>query len=220
MTLSDLKRFLIGKPFPTSMDIHERLDKFRALAVFASDPISSNAYATEAIMSVLIVLGINHWRQKREGDEFVYLEQVEGPDAAELPEHAKFAVFPETPLAPETPGLLTQAEGALAIGDYDAAAEALGAMDEAELARPETRRVRIALAKATVIRSSSHALGSCRTVALPDSKMVRLVRQKLSTKPSRASMTERCVFRSRAFKLFCFKSSIYNCLFVLFGELL
>jgi amino acid transporter len=53
----NIKEFLIGKPFPTSMDIHERLDKLRALAVFASDPISSNAYATEAIMSVLIVLG-------------------------------------------------------------------------------------------------------------------------------------------------------------------
>lgn len=53
----NLKEFLIGKPFPTSMDVHERLDKLRALAVFASDPISSNAYATEAIMSVLIVLG-------------------------------------------------------------------------------------------------------------------------------------------------------------------
>jgi amino acid transporter len=39
------------------MDLHERLDKLRALAVFASDPISSNAYATEAIMSVVIVLG-------------------------------------------------------------------------------------------------------------------------------------------------------------------
>lgn len=37
--------------------MHERLDKVRALAVFASDPISSNAYATEAIMSVLIILG-------------------------------------------------------------------------------------------------------------------------------------------------------------------
>ena len=39
------------------MEIHERLDKVRALAIFASDPISSNAYATEAIMSVLILLG-------------------------------------------------------------------------------------------------------------------------------------------------------------------
>jgi amino acid transporter len=37
--------------------MHERLDKLRGLAVFASDPISSNAYATEAIMQVLIVLG-------------------------------------------------------------------------------------------------------------------------------------------------------------------
>ena len=55
--LPDIKRVLIGKPFPTSQEVHERLDKVRALAVFASDPISSNAYATEAIMSVLIVLG-------------------------------------------------------------------------------------------------------------------------------------------------------------------
>jgi amino acid transporter len=57
MEFSAIKRFLIGEPFPTSRDIHERLDKFRGLAVFASDPISSNAYATEAIMSVLVVLG-------------------------------------------------------------------------------------------------------------------------------------------------------------------
>ena len=59
MSITDLKlkRALIGAPFPTSREMHERLDKTRALAVFASDPISSNAYATEAIMSVLIVLG-------------------------------------------------------------------------------------------------------------------------------------------------------------------
>lgn len=57
MNATDIKRVLIGKPFPTSREIHERLDKTRALAVFASDPISSNAYATEAIMGVLIVLG-------------------------------------------------------------------------------------------------------------------------------------------------------------------
>lgn len=56
-SLSSLKRKLIGDPFPTRDDVHERLDKKRALAVFASDPISSNAYATEAIMSVLILLG-------------------------------------------------------------------------------------------------------------------------------------------------------------------
>jgi amino acid transporter len=54
---SEIKRIIIGEPFPTSMEIHERLDKIRGLAIFASDPISSNAYATEAIMTVLIVLG-------------------------------------------------------------------------------------------------------------------------------------------------------------------
>jgi amino acid transporter len=57
MTLTSLKRFFIGRPFPTSAASHERLDKLRGLAVFASDPISSNAYATEAIMQVLLVLG-------------------------------------------------------------------------------------------------------------------------------------------------------------------
>ncbi|MCB0186802.1 MAG: APC family permease, partial [Caldilineaceae bacterium] len=57
MSYTDIKRALIGAPFPTSAEMHERLDKIRALAVFASDPISSNAYATEAIMSVLILLG-------------------------------------------------------------------------------------------------------------------------------------------------------------------
>lgn len=57
MNLSVLKRIVIGRPFPTRDDVHERLDKKRALAIFASDPISSNAYATEAIMSVLILMG-------------------------------------------------------------------------------------------------------------------------------------------------------------------
>jgi amino acid transporter len=57
MEFGDFKRLLIGEPFPTSHETHERLDKIRGLAIFASDPISSNAYATEAIMQVLIVLG-------------------------------------------------------------------------------------------------------------------------------------------------------------------
>lgn len=56
-TLGNFKHIVIGPPFPNSAELHERLDKARALAVFASDPISSNAYATEAIMSVLILLG-------------------------------------------------------------------------------------------------------------------------------------------------------------------
>lgn len=68
MNLQSLKRTVIGEPFPTGQEIHERLDKVRALAVFASDPISSNAYATEAIMSVLVVLGSGALAMLREFD--------------------------------------------------------------------------------------------------------------------------------------------------------
>jgi amino acid transporter len=57
ISASSIKRLLIGRPFPTRADVEERLDKKRGLAIFASDPISSNAYATEAIMTVLILLG-------------------------------------------------------------------------------------------------------------------------------------------------------------------
>lgn len=59
MSSSNIKRVLIGNPFPTSADVHERLDKVRGLAIFASDTISSNAYATEAIMSVLILISVS-----------------------------------------------------------------------------------------------------------------------------------------------------------------
>ena len=62
VSVSRIKRVLIGEPFPTHQESHERLDKTRALAVFASDPISSNAYATEAIMSVLILMGVGALR--------------------------------------------------------------------------------------------------------------------------------------------------------------
>jgi amino acid transporter len=57
MASSQLKRILIGTPFPLSSERLERLDTVRGLAIFASDTISSNAYATEAIMGILVVLG-------------------------------------------------------------------------------------------------------------------------------------------------------------------
>jgi amino acid transporter len=54
---SAIKRFLIGKPIPTSEDAHQRLSKKVALPVFASDAISSTAYATEEILIVFLSLG-------------------------------------------------------------------------------------------------------------------------------------------------------------------
>ena len=50
-----LKRLLVGKAKKTAAAIHERLTKKTGLAVFASDALSSTAYATEEILLVLAV---------------------------------------------------------------------------------------------------------------------------------------------------------------------
>jgi amino acid transporter len=55
--LSRLKRVFLGSPLPTAQSRHERLDKSTALAVFASDALSSVAYATEEILLVLVLAG-------------------------------------------------------------------------------------------------------------------------------------------------------------------
>ena len=50
-----LKRLLIGSPIATSDEGHHRLRKTVALPVFASDAMSSTAYATDEILIVLLV---------------------------------------------------------------------------------------------------------------------------------------------------------------------
>lgn len=57
MDSNGFRRFIIGSKLATSEAIHERLSKTKALAVFSSDALSSTAYATEAIMLVLIAAG-------------------------------------------------------------------------------------------------------------------------------------------------------------------
>ena len=53
-----VKRAIVGAPLATERLIHERLGKPTALAVFASDNLSSSAYATEEILRVLVVAGL------------------------------------------------------------------------------------------------------------------------------------------------------------------
>jgi hypothetical protein len=106
--------------------------------------------ASFAILGLVTVISLNHWRQLKDGDDFVYLEQVAGPELPQdLPEHAKFAVYREKPLDGEEPSLLAQAEGAFAIGDYPAAGERIGAMNHDQLKHPQALRLRLDLAKAT-----------------------------------------------------------------------
>jgi len=57
MRLVLVKRLLVGAPMPLAQARHERLNKTVALAVFASDPLSSVAYATEEILLVLTLGG-------------------------------------------------------------------------------------------------------------------------------------------------------------------
>lgn len=54
-----LKRFLIGQPMETTKLTEEKLPKWKALAVFSSDALSSVAYATEEILLVLSLVGFS-----------------------------------------------------------------------------------------------------------------------------------------------------------------
>lgn len=52
-----VRRFLFGARIPSAHEIHERIGIVKGVAVFASDNISSSAYATEEIMRVLVLAG-------------------------------------------------------------------------------------------------------------------------------------------------------------------
>lgn len=56
-TFPSLKRFLVGRPIPSSLAHHERLSRVTGLAVLSSDALSSVAYATDFIVVTLVVAG-------------------------------------------------------------------------------------------------------------------------------------------------------------------
>lgn len=107
--------------------------------------------ASVAVLGLIVVISLNIWRRHKEGDEFVILEQVSGPDVpADLPEHARWAIYrgkhAETAVEPTA---LDLAEGALAIEDFEAVAGHLEAMSASELAQVPALRVRLELAQKT-----------------------------------------------------------------------
>ena len=57
MSIQAVKRALLGQPIPTAHEVHERLGRATGLAVFASDALSSSAYATEEILLILALAG-------------------------------------------------------------------------------------------------------------------------------------------------------------------
>ncbi len=50
MLIGRIKRLLLGEPLSNQMASHERIPKWKALAVMSSDALSSTAYATEEIL--------------------------------------------------------------------------------------------------------------------------------------------------------------------------
>lgn len=54
----DLSHFLIGRPLATADAPHQTIGKAVGLAVFASDALSSNAYATQEILAILAIAGM------------------------------------------------------------------------------------------------------------------------------------------------------------------
>jgi hypothetical protein len=100
------------------------------------------------ILGLVLVMSLNLWRQRRDGDEFVYLEEVKDAPAG-LPDQARWALYAGPPLDSVPPTKADLLEGAVAIGDHAQAVAILAAMDDAERARPEVMRQRIELARAT-----------------------------------------------------------------------
>ena len=63
--MAPLKQILIGRPISSADEHHQRLSKKIALPVFASDAISSTAYATDEILVVLLLqagIGVSAFR--------------------------------------------------------------------------------------------------------------------------------------------------------------
>ena len=103
---------------------------------------------TLCVLGFVVVMTLNYWRQWRDGDELVYLDEVENAPAS-LPDQAKWAVYKDKPLEPGVIAPVDLLEGAIAIGDHEAAIEILTAMSDAERGTAEVMKLRIDLAEAS-----------------------------------------------------------------------
>lgn len=61
MVLKRAKRLLLGEPLLSHHAAHEKIPKWKALSTLSSDALSSVAYATDAILGVLIVAAATVW---------------------------------------------------------------------------------------------------------------------------------------------------------------
>ena len=89
----------------------------------------------------MVVLSINHFRQKWDGDELVYLEVVDDPNA-ELPKNSQAVVFKDR--AENTDSLdvsVAALEGAMELKDVATAKEILSKLSPQQLDSPRVRSI-------------------------------------------------------------------------------
>ena len=99
-------------------------------------------------LGIGLILWLNARARARDGDEYVYLEQVEGPDVpGEMPAEARSAVFPEKPEPQGIEPSLAAIEDALELGDHKEASALLFALPEEELDGANVIALRVRLAR-------------------------------------------------------------------------
>lgn len=101
------------------------------------------------ILGFVIVLVINAIVRKRQGEEYVYLEQVEGPEGEVLPEEARSVIYTEKPASWVEPTALELAEGAIDAADYHSAWHHLNKLTKGEFNAEAGLALRLRLAIGT-----------------------------------------------------------------------
>jgi len=96
-----------------------------------------------------LVFLVNAWMRRREGDELVFLEQVDDRESPSgMPAAARSAVFPYRPETRDPGPALAAIEGALEIPDLQEAANLLYQLPPESLDTPEVLELRLRLARA------------------------------------------------------------------------
>ncbi|MDA0766863.1 MAG: hypothetical protein O3A87_09725 [Verrucomicrobia bacterium] len=99
-------------------------------------------------LGLVLILWFNNIRRLRDGDEFVYLEQVDDPAASrKLPAEARSAIYRHKPDAPDPDLSLAAIEGALDLPDPEEAALLLFKLPESQLDDPQVLALRLRLAE-------------------------------------------------------------------------
>lgn len=100
------------------------------------------------LFGLSLVLWLNKYRLEKEGDEYVYLEQVEGPEIpSDLPQETRSVIYKAAPEQLGDDPTLAAIEGALAMDDQEDAINLLLRLSPEALASPPALAARITLAE-------------------------------------------------------------------------